>query len=333
MKCYTPEYYRLFRCIAADCPDSCCHHWAVDVDDAAAMRYRVLPGPLGDRLRSVLRTDNDGNTYMQIENGRCPMWRTDGLCRIQAELGHEALCHVCQAFPRLRHDYGDFVELGLELSCPEAARLLLQESHEPVCAELPGGEAPDYERDVMATLLRSRDALRRFLADDTYTVPQQLAILLLYAHAVQAEIDGGEEAVLRPAEDLQEAAGYATGGSLGALLNFFKGLEILSADWKDRLDAPAPGAWEPGYRPLIRYFMDRYWLQAVADYDLISRAKFTVIACLVIHGLGGQLLQTAQSFSKEIENDPDNVEAILDGAYTSPALTDVQLLSLLLNAV
>ena len=75
----------------------------------------------------------------------------------------------------------------------------------------------------------------------------------------------------------------------------------------------------------------RWWLQAVADYDIISRAKLTVAACLVIHTLGGDTVQTAQAFSKEIENDPDNVEAILDGAYCSPALTDVQLLSLLLN--
>ena len=47
------------------------------------------------------------------------MWRQDGLCRIQAELGHEALCKTCREFPRLRHDYGSFVELGLELH-PEA---------------------------------------------------------------------------------------------------------------------------------------------------------------------------------------------------------------------
>ena len=76
--------------------------------------------------------------------------------------------------------------------------------------------------------------------------------------------------------------------------------------------------------------MLRYWLQAVSDYDLISRAKLTVTACLLICALGGDMAQTAQQFSKEIENDPDNVDAILDGAYTSPALTDVQLLGLLI---
>ena len=53
--------------------------------------------------------------------------------------------------------------------------------------------------------------------------------------------------------------------------------------------------------------------------------------CLLVNGLGGDTIQTAQLFSKEIENDADNVEAILDGAYCSPAFTDVNLLSLLLE--
>ena len=84
-------------------------------------------------------------------------------------------------------------------------------------------------------------------------------------------------------------------------------------------------------RPLARYLVERYWLQAVSDYDLYCRVKFVLISCLLVSALGGDFVETAQLFSKEIENDPDNVEAILDGAYTSPALTDTQLLSLLLS--
>ena len=96
----------------------------MDVDSASAAYYRSLPGELGDRLRQVL-TDTPDGTVMALENGRCPMWRTDGLCEIQKHLGEAALCRVCRTFPRLRHDYGRFAELGLELSCPEAARLIL----------------------------------------------------------------------------------------------------------------------------------------------------------------------------------------------------------------
>ena len=80
----------------------------------------------------------------------------------------------------------------------------------------------------------------------------------------------------------------------------------------------------------MRYFVERYWLQAVSDYDLYCRVKFVVVSCLVIAGLGGGLAETAQIYSKEIENNTDNVEALLDAAYTHPALTDDKLLGLLL---
>ncbi len=328
------EYYKQFSCIASSCPDSCCKEWSVSVDDDAAAYYRQLSGALGDRLREVLQDTEDG-TIMAIEDGRCPMWRQDGLCRIQAELGHDALCQVCRDFPRLRHDYGTFAELGLELSCPEAARLILWASGVQWVQEtVPGGEDADYEPEIMDTLLRTRQEFLTFLEATPLPLPKILAVLLLYAHEVQSELDGGEMAVLSPENALADAISYAQGGDLGALQAFFLGLEILTPAWESRLCSPAPGLqWENCSKALVRYFICRYWLQAVSDYDVLCRAKFAVVACLLIASLGGDFLQTAQLFSKEIENDPDNVEAILDGAYTSPAMTDTSLLGLLLKGV
>ena len=157
MELVTPRYYHQFSCIAGACPDSCCKEWAVDVDETSARYYRALEGDLGDRLRQMLRSTQDG-TVMEIENGRCPMWRQDGLCRIHAELGHDALCRVCQDFPRLRHDYGSFVELGLEMSCPEAARLILSGDNDDVTVQkLPEGEPAD-DPEALDILLRTRAA-------------------------------------------------------------------------------------------------------------------------------------------------------------------------------
>jgi hypothetical protein len=82
---------------------------------------------------------------------------------------------------------------------------------------------------------------------------------------------------------------------------------------------------------LARYFIDRYWLQAVSDLDLVGRVKFTITSCLMIRSLPMDVVTAAQLYSKEIENDADNVYALLDAAYTCPALTDVRLLGLLLR--
>lgn len=304
----------------------------MDVDAQSAAYYRTLPGSLGDRLRQVLHDTDDG-TIMAIENGRCPMWRQDGLCRIQAELGHDALCKVCREFPRLRHDYGDFAELGLELSCPEAARLILSSTDNSwVHKSLSETDAPEYDTGVMATLQRSRADFLAFLDTTSLPFSEILAVLLLYAYDVQAEVDGGSPAVLTWEKNLADAQSFAKSGDAQSIYDFFLGLEILTPKWTALLKSPADQpCWTPQHRALLRYFVGRYWLQAVSDYDLVCRAKFAIISCLLIGLLGGNIVETAQLFSKEIENDPDNVEAILDAAYTDSAFTDLNLLGLLLQ--
>ena len=331
MNVWKPHYYDQFTCIASACPDSCCKEWSVTVDEEAASRYRSLPGALGDRLRQVL-TEEDGDTVMTIENGRCPMWRADGLCRIQAELGHEGLCQVCRDFPRLRHDYGDFVELGLELSCPEAARLILtSESHPGMELSLPGDGEGDYDEEAMSVLKKSRQRVLDILADTSYCVPEALTLALLYGYHVQGELDGGEELPFDPQAALDEAKELAKPSDFRELLDFYADLEILTPCWAEMLRGAQPGEWSDDYRKIARYFAERYWLQAVSDYDLYCRVKFIIASCLVIRLVGGETLVAAQQYSKEIENDVDNVEAILDAAYASPAFTDEKILGLLLS--
>ena len=330
MKLIKPDYFDTFRCIAGACPDSCCKEWDVLVDPEKAAFYRNLPDPLGDRLRQVLY-EEDGDTYMAIENRRCPMWRADGLCRIQAELGETALCKTCREFPRLTHDYGDFVEMGLELSCPEAARIILASpNHTMVETEVPGGEAPEYDAEAMAILLCTRLMARQILSADSHTVPETLALLLMYGYQAQAELDGAEIQPFDKDATLSEAIHFAAAADPVTLLDFFRDLEILTDLWKERLDTPSPAPWSEGHLLLARYFVDRYWLQAISDYDLVSRVKLAVISCLSIRALGGDLAATAQLYSKEIENSIDNTEALLDGAYAAPAFTDQNLLGLLL---
>jgi len=324
------SYYDEFRCIGGSCTDSCCKEWAVQIDDKTAAYYRSLAGPLGDRLRSVL-CEEDGEWVMRIENGRCPMWREDGLCRIQAELGEAALSHTCREFPRIRHDYGDFIELGLELSCPEAARYILSPHEAALCTKQSGGEEAEYDREVMETLLRSREVLRGLIFDNSYSIGQRFAVALLYGYHVQSVLDGGPEEEFNAAEALAQAMDYASEASTEPVLAFFSELEILSVDWESRLMHPSGGVWHEGHIFLAEYFLDRYWLQAASDCDLVCRVKFMLISCLAVRLLGGDILVTAQRYSKEIENNMDNVEALLDAAYSCPAFTDDKLLGLLLR--
>ena len=331
MKIRKSAYFDRFRCIASACPDSCCKEWDVRVDDASAAYYRSLSGSLGDALREVLRTE-DGETVMTIIGGRCPMWRADGLCRIQAELGEAALCQTCREFPRLTHDYGDFIEYGLELSCPEAAKFILDAPPAPwEEAEIPGGEPPEYDSEAMDALLSTRDRVLELLADDRSHVGETLAAALLYGYQAQGELDGAQAQSFDRAAALDSARDFARPGDPGAMTGFFLELELLTPEWEALLRHPAPAPWARQHLAMARYLVERYWLQAVSDYDLSCRIKFIAIACLLTKHLGGDVYRTAQLFSKEIENSADNVEALLDAAYSHPAFTDDKLLGLLLD--
>ncbi len=330
MEVFYPKYFDAFTCLAGNCPDSCCKEWDIDIDSTSADFFRNLSGPLGDRLRQVLKDTPDG-TVMVNKNGRCPMWRQDGLCEIQCQLGHDALCHTCREYPRLLHDYGTFAERGLELSCPEAARLIFQLPHTMTSVTETGDSEPDYDEELMAILLHSRQTTLSFLEESALPLSQKLAVLLLYAHDVQSQIDGGPEAELTVERNLADAKIYALASSFDTVVDYFLQLEILTPRWQALLkNAKLSQPWQPELSAFVSYGIYRYWLQAVSDYDLVCRVKFIIISCILIHALGGNVIATAQLFSKEIENNLDNVEAILDSAYTSPALTDGLILGLLL---
>ena len=334
MNIYYPPYYDAFSCIASRCPDSCCQEWEVDVDPEAAAMYRNLPGPLGDRLRAVLRDGDDGWASMAITaDRRCPMWRNDGLCDIQTELGHDALCKTCREFPRLNHDYGSFQERGLELSCPEAARLILgSKETELLCEEVTGGEAPEYDEFLMNVLLHSRNQALKLLSDPAYSLGQALSVLLLFGYDTHMALEYQDEVPipLEPEVYLSAVQKLDGHGDMAEIFKVYQELEILTDDWGTLLDkGPAEAPWLPEHRALAVYLIQRYWLQAVSDWDLLCRVKFIVAACLTVRHLNAPVHRAAQLWSKEIENDADNVETLLTAAYHCPALTDASLLYLL----
>lgn len=331
MRIVKNSFYDHFRCIADSCPDSCCKEWDVLVDKRSASLYRSLPGQLGDRLRQVL-TEENGQIYMTLESGRCPMWRKDGLCRIQAELGESALCKTCRDFPRLTHDYGEFVEYTLELSCPEVSRLLLTGPRKPpVVTHAPGRKEPDYDRNAMEILLNTREQMYALLSSSR-PIGEALTLGLMYGYHAQAALNGIETESFAPDTALETACALAKPGEIGAIPHFYAGLEILTEEWAARLNAPSPTPWTEPLRQLAVYGVERYWLQAVSDYDLAGRVKMVILSCLLVKSLGGDPVQTSQLYSKEIENNADNIDAILDAVYAHPAFTDDKLLWFLLHS-
>ena len=331
MLLYKSACYDSFRCLASGCPDTCCQEWDIQVDPETAAYYHTLPGPLGDKVRAALKQE-DGETIIALQDNHCPMQSPEGLCSLQSALGEKALCRVCREFPRLHHDYGSFMELGLELSCPEAARLLLTAPYAPpVIQEIPGGAEPDYDEEAMDLLFSSRKYAFSLLSRETRPAGEDLALLFLYSCHVQQLLDGGEDCDFDAAASLQTACDMAEPGDLAGICDFFRQLEILTPEWEALLKKAVFKGLHPMVRNLCRSLMGRYWLQAVSDYDLYCRVKFILVSCILISSLPGDFIWNTHLFSKEIENDIDNVDAILDAVYTEPIFTDRQILGFLLG--
>ena len=95
-----PGYADSFHCIGSACEDTCCAAWTVPVDRATWDKYDALPeSPLRVLIHaSVTRMperaepvgDGKNPLFAKIlmnEDNRCPILTSEGLCRIQAELG------------------------------------------------------------------------------------------------------------------------------------------------------------------------------------------------------------------------------------------------------
>ncbi|MBE6944776.1 MAG: hypothetical protein E7459_01645 [Ruminococcaceae bacterium] len=330
-----PEFYDAFHCLAATCPDSCCVSWAVVVDEDAAEHYRRVPGALGEKLREVMETDEDGDLIFRMEGGRCPFFDADGLCRIQRELGEEGLCQTCFKFPRLTHDYGHFIEHGLTLACPEAARLILTQKGPRKLIQRTD-DTPEEETNLDEDWLSTLQTLRRQLLDELWSADcgeeEALAVCLLHTQWAQDYADGFD-----PAPFDREAALTAVGGQGGqsgvmeALLQMHRELEILTPQWAELLREaaqwtdPLPSMPQTGIlRPLAEEYLYRYWLQAADDDDLLGRMILLGVNALVVRRLAQvklaktgeltihDLLWLCQLYSKEVEHDEVNREMLLE---------------------
>ncbi|MCR5663833.1 MAG: flagellin lysine-N-methylase [Oscillospiraceae bacterium] len=145
-----PGFYGRFVCRAERCVHSCCRGWEIDVDEKAAARYRRIPGELGELLRRSLVRTEEGFSFRLTEEGRCPLLRPDGLCRMILERGEDELCDICALHPRFYGECGEYELCGLGLSC-EAVCALLLESEEPLRFVTEDGRSGVF-RDLLAWL-------------------------------------------------------------------------------------------------------------------------------------------------------------------------------------
>lgn len=124
-----PDYYDKFKCIAEQCEATCCAGWQIVIDEESIFRYQTETGDYGEELRK--RIEWDEGVFLQDSCKRCAFLTGNNLCEMYQKLGEESLCVTCTNYPRHIEEFENLREITLAISCPEVARILL-EQREPV---------------------------------------------------------------------------------------------------------------------------------------------------------------------------------------------------------
>jgi len=159
-----PDYFDKFTCIASDCEDLCCAAgWQIVIDNKTMKRYKMFDAVHVDAKNQILNNINEKEkVFKQDKDGVCRFLNSNNLCKLYLNFGEEGFCKTCASYPRHTEEFENMREKSISISCPEAARILLNHV-EPI--EFIEEETDEYEEygdfDLMlhSLLLDSRDAM------------------------------------------------------------------------------------------------------------------------------------------------------------------------------
>lgn len=352
MKIRQPSYNKKFKCIGGDCPDTCCRDWSIVPDEKSLADYEKAPEPLRAAIAAVLTEDDDGDPCFALrEDGFCSLLTEDGLCPIQRDWGEEHLCAHCAAYPRFTEEYGALGETALAVSCPEAARLLMEAERFELEEREDGGSETVFEGIdpvLFKGLEQSRAAVLDVLRDENRPLWRRLLDMVAYADDLQDCLDFGAYETMAECE-LEQLEGEGKGRLAFAarLMEFCAGLEPLRPAWQELLEQRkeqlwglkktyaetcekfqrANPDWEKRLTNFACYLVFRHWHKTVNDDALYGRAAMVGASCLLMYHLcllewleHGVLFPAGEAalwsaFSREIEHLEDNMVDFIETMF------------------
>lgn len=297
MKIVKPTFYKDFKCIAGDCPDSCCQGWEVDADSGSLEYYKTLDNSLEikKRIDSVLSKDEFDNTIFTLApKKRCPFLNEENLCDMHIAIGGEHTPYTCRTFPRFIYDFGATREIGISFSCPVASDMMYNaESFDfetEVNSDLPTLNDIDAEKYFL--LLKGRTEAYKIAKDKNKSIRERLIALLDLGVMLQEK--------LLP---------YIEGRDDIAFFDVFKNPELINPEWKDKVEnySLKQVSDSQANENILMYFLYKYLMQAVYDDDVLSKIKMAVIGVL-INTYFGEDSWTVHLWSKETEHSQYNMD-------------------------
>ena len=193
MKIRVPSYFKDFKCIASECEDTCCAGWEIVIDQETYNCYQNIYGEFGEKLRSKIVEDEDGDNVFVLDGDNCPFLNKNNLCEIYKELGEKNLCYTCRQYPRYMEEFFDLREMGISLSCPEAARIILgncKVTKFELSEDNQEGDTDDcIDENVLEDFFLCRNIIINILEMTNISLEARAAIVLRFVEEIQDKID------------------------------------------------------------------------------------------------------------------------------------------------
>lgn len=251
MKVRVPQYYDVFTCIGSSCPDTCCVGWMIEIDEKSYQRFKCQEGEFGQRIRDNIIERSDGHFFALNEKGRCAFLNKDNLCEMVIKMGDEGLCSLCDNYPRIGEEFGELRELGLSISCPEVARLILSSSKPIKFGEWEldeSSDATDYTKDIVFNLLLElRDVVFAIMQNRNLSIMHRASIYVILAANLQNVIDEGENVsekieglisnfsnddyIQKLISSVKEADFEDVHENVKSIFDFISNLEVINEKW------------------------------------------------------------------------------------------------------
>ena len=297
MKIVKPTFYKNFKCIAGDCPDSCCQGWEVDADSDSLEYYKTLDNSLEikKRIDSVLSKDEFDNTIFTLApKKRCPFLNDENLCDMHIAIGGEHTPYTCRTFPRFIYDFGATREIGVSFSCPVASDMMYNtESFDfetDINSDLPTLNDIDAEKYFL--LYKGRAEAYKIAKDKNKSIRERLSDLLDLGVLLQEKLFPYDE----DGDDI-------------AFFDVFKNPELINPEWKEKVEnfSLKQVSDTQSNENILMYFLYKYLMQAVYDDDALSKIKMAVLGVL-INTYFGEDSWTVHLWSKETEHSQYNMD-------------------------
>ncbi len=185
-----PDYYKKFHCLAGSCPATCCAGWQIVIDRKSLLRYAALDGIFGNRVKNSV--DWQEHTFLQYGK-RCAFLNEENLCDMHLEAGADMMCATCRKYPRHIEVFDNEREISLSMSCPAAAKLILEKKEKLTfrTAQDDKCDPEDESFDIFlySALQDTRSLLFELLQNREESVFLRMQKTLALAHDIQNRIN------------------------------------------------------------------------------------------------------------------------------------------------